>query len=222
MEQTQSDPSQRPKGSEVSAGVEEAYKKALQIRELEKKHGYGFSTGRMVATLGHKFGFDPADARAAAERLREEEQQAVKADLHSSDYGVAPVECSASMALARLHDLTAATQLMARSTPVSREAEKGLKEITRLAQDQGYNLKTSQNRAFYTTDMVRDDHTLHLMGWHGTGRFAGGEKAILELYDSRKGDKPVVSIGVLNEENLTAENERHVVQKIIDYLRKHG
>jgi hypothetical protein len=58
------------------------------------------------------------------------------------------------------------------------------------------------------------------MGWHGTGKFAGGEKAILEFYDSRKGDRPVVSIGILNDQNITPENEQKVIDKIVQYIEE--
>jgi hypothetical protein len=213
-----------PETHKLGASVAKAYDDLINIRKAELARKQGFSTGRMTLTLTHKHGHSLGDATAAIAKYKADIARLkaeVNADLRDGQngFGVTPVECSV---LARLVDITAATKLMARQTPVSREAERGVKEITRLAMMQGYNVKTTQNRAFYTTDFVCDDHTLHMMGWHGTGRFAGGEKAILELYDSRKGEKPVVSIGVLNEDNVTPENEKRVIHQILDYIKKQG
>lgn len=110
---------------------------------------------------------------------------------------------------------------MARSTPVTRTAERGWKAITDLARQKGYKITTTQNRAFYTTEMhcPVKDFSLFIMGWHGTGMFAGGEKAILELYDSRKGDRPVLTIGVINEQNITPENEKKLIEHILLYIK---
>lgn len=90
-----------------------------------------------------------------------------------------------------------------------------------MARKAGFKIKTTENRAFYTTEMYceDEDYSLCLMGWHGTGKFAGGEKAILEFYDSREGESPVLTIGTLTEENLTPANEQKLIDRILAYIK---
>lgn len=205
----------------LGAGIEEAYVRLLQLRKVELGRGGGFSGPRLILALTHKYGHSLPDAKAAVERFkiaveRLEGNGKVEADLYPSNFGVTPVES----ALSRLIDVTTAARLMARSTPVTRTAERGWKAITDMARRAGLKIKTTENRAFYTTEMSCDEYSFYLMGWHATGKFAGGEKAILEFYDSREGEKPVLSIGVLNEENLTPQNEQKLIENILAYIKK--
>jgi hypothetical protein len=206
-----------PGTHELDASTADAIERAIKIRKLEMSRSISFSSGRMIQTLVHKYGFSEEDAQAAVDYLKPK----VEADMRDAGhgFGVTPVECSV---FARLAEITAAIKAMARATPVTHTAERGLKAIVGLARKKGYTVKTTENRAFYTTEFRCEDegYSLYMMGWHGTGKFAGGEKAILEFYDSRKGDRPVVSIGILNEQNVTPENEQKVIDRIVQYIEE--
>lgn len=116
-------------------------------------------------------------------------------------------------------------RLMAKATPVTKVAELGIKEIGRQMALRGYIANTEVTRAFYTTTFEKqekdsDPCVFQLVGWHGNGHY-GSEKTILEFYDESRGRKPVITIGQINDDNLTEENQQHVVEKILDYVRKH-
>lgn len=120
-------------------------------------------------------------------------------------------------------------KIMARTTAVSRIAEQGIRQIVQEFNKRGYEADTTQNKAFYTTVFTHPEtedhpeHTFQMVGWHGTGRFAGGERAILEFYDDEHSrDKPVVTIGVINEENVNPAKQQEVVQHIMDYVKHHS
>lgn len=121
--------------------------------------------------------------------------------------------------------LTADT-IMARATAVTRVAEKGIKAIEHELLKRGFYKHTVQNRAFYTTTFTKETedgkaHVLQLMGWHGTGRFAGGEKTILEFYDEDKSNvKPVVSIGPISEDNINPAKQLETIQHVLEYIDK--
>jgi hypothetical protein len=124
--------------------------------------------------------------------------------------------------------LTAVEKLMAKSTPVTKIAEKGMRDIDHQMALLGYQAKTVQKRAFYTTDFVErtdnvDDEpkVFSMTGWHGNGHY-GDEKTILEFYDNQRSEKPIISIGVLSEENINEKRQLEVVKEILDYVRKHG
>jgi hypothetical protein len=116
-------------------------------------------------------------------------------------------------------------RLMAKSTPVTKVAEFGIREIGRQMALRGYIANTDITRAFYTTTFEKqekdsDPCIFQLVGWHGNGHY-GTEKTILEFYDESAGHKPVITIGQINEENLNEENEKRVVDKILDYIKRH-
>ncbi len=153
----------------------------------------------------------------------------VEADMKQSGMGVTYLHSSLHRLSALLNDrsaVQAATVLMARTTAVSKIAERGMRTIVQQLIKEGYHADTSQNKAFYTTVFYKEDHEdprFEMVGWHGTGRFAGGEKAILEFYDDDKSTQtPVVTIGVLSEENLNPAKQQEVIQHIIEYVRSHG
>lgn len=116
-------------------------------------------------------------------------------------------------------------KLMARSTPVSKIAESGMKEITRQMAMRGFHVNTTQSKALYTTKFVKEEKTgeqsvCEMVGWHGAGRY-GSEKTILEFYDESRGHKPIISIGVLNEENLNPIKQQDIVNEITNYIKKY-
>lgn len=213
-----------------------ALDRAKRQLELERGWGNGFSGGRMMMTLTYKYGYSEQEAAEAIKQLKAEGLTQVKAD-RKAGYGQIPV--SALRSLARLtateaisatdQEIDAALKLMAKTTRITRIAEDGLKKITQELEKRGYAAHTTQNRAFYTTEFTNEDqddadpHCFQMLGWHGTGRFAGGEKTILEFYDENHSTKrPVVSIGVLNEENINPEKQLEVVNHILDYVKHHG
>ena len=141
-----------------------------------------------------------------------------------------PIKAAARLRVFAAAEVDAATKLMARATQVSRVAEKGMREIVQQMIKLGYTADTKQNKAFYTTVFTKEPeneeeqepHVFQMVGWHGTGRY-GAEKTILEFYDDEKDPKkPVVTIGVLNEENINPAKQLEVVTHIMDYLKKHG
>jgi hypothetical protein len=139
-------------------------------------------------------------------------------------YGTMPTYMAKLGAAARLKASMqpAATEevLEARTTGVSLVADKGLKEIERALVRMGYEPHTTINKAMYTTTFCKGDRCLELVGWHGTGRFKGGERAVLEFYDSEKGLKPVVSIGVTNEDNVSTDHEKKIITDILTYIKR--
>ena len=199
------------------------YERLLRARNLELKRGHGFSAPRLILTLTHKYGHSMDAAKAAVEKYvqvmkRLKGESKVEADLYPGNFNVTPV----MSVFAKLAAVKTATRLMARTTPMTRTAERGLKSIIDLARKLDFKVKTTQNRAFYTTELRCDDedYSLYVMGWHGTGMFAGGEKAILEFYDSREGERPVLTIGALTDANLTAPNEQKLVDHILTYIKQ--
>lgn len=128
--------------------------------------------------------------------------------------------------LARTSTELTAEMLMARTTQVSRIADKGMDDIVEVMRQLGYEARTTQNKALYTTVFTHEgepEHTFEMVGWHGTGKFAGGEKTILEFYDDdHSTEKPVVAIGVINEANINPNRQKEVVQDILDYVKNHG
>lgn len=116
-------------------------------------------------------------------------------------------------------------RLMAKATPVTKVAEIGIREIGRQMALRGYIANTEITRAFYTTIFEKqekdsDPCVFQLVGWHGNGHY-GNEKTILEFYDDAHGRKPVITIGQINEDNLTEGNQQKVIDLILDYIRKH-
>lgn len=114
-----------------------------------------------------------------------------------------------------------AFRLMARSTPVTRVAVAGQEMIRHALVLLGYKVRTSLTRAFYDTEFHKGDHVYRLIGWHGTGIY-GHEKSILEFIDEDVSKvKPVVTIGVINEVNVSPLNQQRVIQDILAYIREH-
>ena len=121
-------------------------------------------------------------------------------------------------------------KLMARVTPVTRVAEKGYTELSRLMLRKGYKVDRKESKAvfeavFYKTEMD-GDHKVHrefeITGWHGTSGRYGPEKTVFELYDKQKGDKPVVTIGVINEENINEIKQKETIDKMMAYLERNA
>jgi hypothetical protein len=119
-------------------------------------------------------------------------------------------------------DLITAMKLMARSTPVTKVAMEGQERIRRALVARGYHVKTTLTRAFYDTEFRRETRVFHLIGWHGTGIY-GKEKSVFEFIDEDfSKTRPVVTIGVINEDNVTPENQNRVVQDILAYIEEHA
>lgn len=234
----------------------EANERAKQVRMLELKRRHGYSNGRMMLTLTHKYGFSQDEAKEAIKYITRLgltgaiNPHSLEADMKPS--GLSPamftpgtqlkaaqrllasqgkftartLEAAASGTLGV--EIQAALEIMARATAVSRVAEQGMKTVRDLLISKGYDIHTTQNKAFYTTQFTRLDeegraHSFQMMGWHGTGRFAGGEKTILEFYDDDKSkDKPVVSIGNISADNVNPAKQTEVVQHIVDYIKHNG
>lgn len=117
-------------------------------------------------------------------------------------------------------DVVTAVALMARSTPVTRVAMEGQQQIRHALISKGYRVKTTLTRAFYDTEFRKDARVFHLIGWHGTGIY-GREKSVLEFIDEDYSKtRPVVTIGVINEENVTPENQDRVVRDILNYIKE--
>lgn len=115
-------------------------------------------------------------------------------------------------------------KITARTTPLSLAADVGLREIKRLLFTLGYQVKTENKRAFYYTRFYKEledgkFHSYEIVGWHGQGIY-GRERTIFELYDSDKGSKPVVAIGLLTDDSLTAERQRLIADDIVRYIKK--
>lgn len=117
-------------------------------------------------------------------------------------------------------DLITAVKLMARSTPVTKVAIEGQKHIRQALVERGYAVRTTNTRAFYDMEFRKDDHVFHLVGWHGTGIY-GPEKSVLEFIDEEVSKtKPVVTIGVINEENVTPANQERTINHILEYIEE--
>jgi len=149
----------------------------------------------------------------------------IESDL-KAEHGQMPPFTAALKRLTAAEEIKTAVRLMARTTQVSKIATEGKKKIELELHRLGYTATTTQNKAFYTTEFHPEDgegRTFQMVGWHGTGRYIGGEKAILEFYDDEKSKvHPVVSIGVINEENINPAKQLEVIQHIIDYVKHHG
>ncbi len=155
----------------------------------------------------------------------------LEADRKAGDFGVAQyvgsfVPASFKRTMASLKSIKATTRLIARQTPVSKVADQGMKVINQELLRRGYEPHQVKNKAFFTTtynpiaDGTEDLPVLQLVGWHGTGMFQGGERAILEFYDESKSrTKPVVSIGLLNEDNINQGKQLEVINHIMDYIK---
>lgn len=116
-------------------------------------------------------------------------------------------------------------KLMAKATPITKVAEIGIREISRQMALRNFGARTENTRAFYTTTFTREDKedvpcVYQLVGWHGNGHY-GNETTILEFYDDSVSRKPVITIGHVNEENLTEANQQKVINEILDYIKKH-
>lgn len=209
--------------TEASTPERSVNEQAELIRRLEIKRDQGFSRGRMILTLSHKYGYSEEEAASAIAYLKSQglTDKIETADLKSGFGQMPPFIAS------EREELMAALKVMARPTQVSKIAETGKKKIEMEMHHLGYTSTTTQNKAFYTTDFYPEkgdvDHSFHMLGWHGTGRYVGGEKTILEFYDDQHSKtKPVVSIGVINEDNVNPAKQLEVVQHILDYLKTHG
>lgn len=116
--------------------------------------------------------------------------------------------------------------LMARATPITKVAGNAIKEITRQLLIRGYKTHTDQMRAYYVTKFCKDEGTeeernLELVGWHGNGKY-GLEKTVFEFYDQELGgQKPVINLGAVTEENLTVAKQEKVINEILEYIKKH-
>lgn len=259
----QSDQSQQPRRSdafsrgadqistEVSASQDEANRRAASIVQLEVRRKQGPSTGRLLLTLMHKYGYSADEAEAAVQYLRDNRKelgipstsytdketrkafrkfrenlrQKVGADL-KSEFGQMPPFTARLKARPRLkasilnQDVVTAMRLMARSTPVTRVALAGQQSIRQALTVLGYSVKTTLTRAFYDMEFRKDDRVFHLIGWHGTGIY-GHEKSVLEFLDERVSKtRPVVTIGVINEDNVTPANQERVVSDILEYIKE--
>lgn len=166
------------------------------------------------------------ETRKAFSKFRESLRQKVGADLKPS-FGQMPPFTARLKAAQRLQasaghqDVVTAVKLMARSTPVTKVAAVGQQLIRHELLIRGYNVKTTITRAFYDMEFRKDDHVLHLVGWHGTGIY-GPEKSILEFIDDKVSEtRPVVTIGVINEANVNPESQQRVISAILDYIKKH-
>jgi hypothetical protein len=218
--------------SDESDEQSRANQKAKDIRMLELKRGHGYSRGRMSMMLTHKYGYSEEETAAAIQyitRLGLTGNPKVEADLKQSGVGVTYLHSSLNQLAqlaAFLDALKTATRLMARATPMSKIAERGMHDIVQYLMRDGYVPQTSQNKAFFTTVFYSKDAEeprFELVGWHGTGRFEGGEKAILEFYDDEKSQsRPVISIGAINDDNLTPAKQQEVIQHIMEYVKTHG
>lgn len=182
--------------------IQQALIQALAIRKSEIRAGQGFSAGRMTATLMHKYGHSQEATAGAIARL-------------------------ASVGLAAAARLQAAIEhkLMARTTPITRVADKGIKEIMHQMLLRGFRAKTVESRGNYTTTFIRDTEdggvqVFELFGWNGNGRY-GLEKTAFEFYDESRGHKPVVNFGPITEENVNVARQEKVIHEMIDYIKKH-
>lgn len=139
-----------------------------------------------------------------------------------------PIKIEASQRLLSVAGMV--KKLMARATPVTKVAEAGYKDITRLMLRKGYHTDTKQSKAFYELlfykTEVRDDKDYHrefeVNGWHGESGRYGPEKTVFELFDRDKGAKPVVTIGVINEDNVNEKKQQETIKKMLDYLEHHA
>lgn len=183
-------------------------------------------TNRLHATEGAET-FEPAEGYEPVEP----EETLTEADM-KPEFGQMPPFTARTLEAAAQGscgiEIQAALEIMARATAVSKVAEKGIKTVRDLMVDRGYDAHTTQNKAFYTTQFTKLDddghaHSFQMVGWHGTGRYVGGEKTILEFYDDDKDPKkPVVSIGVINEDNVNPAKQTEVVQHIVEYIKHNG
>lgn len=224
----QSEERQQVSVHELSAGVGKATEDAIRVRKAEMRNGKGYSRARLILTLTHKYGHSMEDAKAAADYVKGPRvPNNVQADRLPSFGQMPPFTASHRLAAAEAEVMEAA-RIMARPTRVSKVADEGLQKITNTLLDLGYEYKVKKNKAFYTKEFFKEGEAsnapvFEVVGWHGTGSFAGGERAILEFYDDQHSkDRPVVSIGVINEENINPAKQLEVITHIMDYLKHHG
>lgn len=182
--------------------IQQALVQALAIRKAELRAGHGFSAARMTATLRHKFG-------------------------HSQEATAGAIECLASVGLAAAARLQASIEhkLMARTTPITRVADKGIKEICHQMALRGFHVRTEVVRGNYTTTFTREApdgsiQVFELFGWNGNGRY-GLEKTAFEFYDESRGSKPVVNIGPITEDNVTVVRQEKIIHDILEYIKKY-
>ena len=169
--------------------------------------------------------FEPSEAFEPAEPDGYD-LTAIKADLKTS-FGQMPPFTASHRLEAAEQDVRAALKVMARPTRVSIVADEGLRKITNTLLDLGYECTTTKNRAFYTKHFTNVEDPskpdFEVVGWHGTGSFAGGERAVLEFYDDQKSkDRPVVNIGVLNDSNINPAKQLEIINHIMSYIQSHG
>jgi len=214
----------------VEATQAEVNKTAKDVRVGEIKGGRGYSKVRLLFTLTHKYGYSMEEAEEAIKyvtRLGLTGNPKIEADMKNK-FGTLPPFTAKVRAAQRIKaaQMITAEMLMARTTAVSKIAEQGRKQIVQELRLRGYEAHTNQNKAMFTIVFVKPaeedvpEHSFQLVGWHGSGPFAGGEKAILEFYDDEKSKtQPVVTIGVINEENINPAKQKEVVQHIMDYVK---
>jgi len=199
--------------------------------------------------LTHKYGYTPDAAEAAVKYIqdnrkelgipatyytdektrkafpefREGLRQKVGADLKPG-FGQMPVtaqvQASNRLKAVAQQDIVVAFQLMARSTPVTKVALEGQRRIRQVLVGLGFSVTITNTRAFYDMEFRNDDKVYHLVGWHGTGIY-GHEKSVLEFIDeSVSKTRPVVTIGIINEDNVTPANQERVVSDILEYIKE--
>ena len=171
---------------------------------------------------GHQSGASQRPKRSNAFSRIADRISTEVADL-KPEFGQMPpftAQVKASHRLKASAEVVTAVKLMARSTPVTKVALLGQQLIRQALVTKGYSVKTTQTRAFYDTEFHKDGHVLHLVGWHGTGIY-GPEKSILEFIDEKVSKtRPVVTIGVINEANVTPENQQRVIAAILEYIKE--
>lgn len=237
-------------GQVLAASQDEVNQRVVRIVKQEVSRSQGPSTGRLLSTLTYKYGYslDAAkeaikylqdhreelgipttyytdkETRDAYSRFRADLKQKVGADMKPS-FGQMPPFTAMVQASHRLQayaDVVTAVRLMARSTSVTRVAVEGREQIRRALASKGYVAKTTTTRAFYDMRFTKDERVLHLVGWHGTGIY-GPEKSVLEFIDEDVSKtKPVVTIGVINEENVVPSNQERVINDILEYINEYG
>ena len=237
-------------GQVLATSQDEANQQAVRIVRLEMSRNIGPSTGRLLSTLTFKYGHSADAAEAAVQYLRDHRKELgipaacygdretreafsrFRADLRQKvgadmkpGFGQMPpftAMVKASFRLQASADVVIAVRLMARSTPVTRVAVEGREQIRRALASKGYVAKTTTTRAFYDMKFTKDERVLHLVGWHGTGIY-GPEKSVLEFIDEDVSKtKPVVTIGVINEENVVRSNQKRVINDILEYINEYG
>lgn len=237
-------------GHVLTASQDEVNQCAVRIVKRELGRSQGPSTGRLLTTLTYKHGYSldaakealkylqdhrkelgiPAtyytdkEAREAFSKFRADLRQKVGADMKPGFGQMPPFTAmvKASYRLQARADVVKAVRLMARSTPVTRVAVEGREQIRRALAALGYVAKTTTTRAFYDMKFTKAERVFHLVGWHGTGIY-GPEKSVLEFIDEDVSKtRPVVTIGIINEENVVPSNQERVINDILEYINEYG